>query len=223
MYHATTVIAVALLAWAAVSQAMAYESGGGSYAAMRVSLIFDLLPDSSDITLSTGLGTTELEGHDWDDAWRLGVDFTGQYMLSEGGGPYLAYGLGLFYNRYEVTDGGSEFSGNGYMLQPHIGLGMHAAEWLFLSANVYGEVGLATFDFKSSTFPGGIDESSYNEFIYGYGIYAAADFALGETIVFGARAGWMQQELEGTFDDADLTVESTTDGFFVGALFGVRF
>ncbi|MFW5752786.1 MAG: hypothetical protein ACOCYV_01915 [Planctomycetota bacterium] len=226
MHPLTPLLSITLLAAAAAPTLQAYERNPSGDADMRVALTVDLLPDTSDLTLSTSNDSQEYEDEDWDDAWRVGVDFTSQRLLSEEGGPYLAYGIGLYYNYYNVEsdDSNAELTNEGYMLQPHVGIGMHATEWLFLSGNAYGEIGMATFDYSAENPLGDdIDEESDSEFSYGYGIYGQADFALGEKVVLGARVGWMAQELEGDLEDIDLTIESSTDGLFYGLTAGVRF
>lgn len=185
----------------------------------------DALPDESDLSVSNDLAEGDVDGAEWDDHWRAGVGFGYQALLSEVGGPMLTYGLELGYNRYRTEDDGGEFEGEALIASPYIGIGFHAFEWLFVEGGAFAGIGASRFNYQIGTLD--VDEDSDVALATEYGLRVAATFALGETLLLGARAGWIAQQLEGEFDGddpfGDTTVESDTDGIFYGLLAGLRF
>jgi hypothetical protein len=191
----------------------------------RLYVFFDSLPDESDLELSNDLGNSEVEDQEWEDHWRLGLGVGTQHLFTDAAGPLLTYGVELGLNRYETEDDGESLRGQAVMVSPRVGIGIHALEWLFIEGVAFVGAGASRFSYENDTFD--VDEDSDLEFATEYGIQASASVALAETLLFGLRAGWMAQQLEGEFDgDApvgDTSVESDTRGIHWGIFAGLRF
>ncbi|MDA3960560.1 MAG: hypothetical protein PF961_07200 [Planctomycetota bacterium] len=185
----------------------------------------DILPDDSDLSATNDLGSGDIDGAKWDDHWRAGVGLSAQHLLSEVGGPLLTYGFELGYNRYLADDDESEFTGRALIISPRIGIGFHAFEWLFLEGSAFAGAGVSEFTYRVD--PLSIDETSDLALATEYGLQASATFALAETLLLGARVGWIAQQLEGEFEGdppfVDTTLESDTTGVYYGLLAGLRF
>lgn len=190
----------------------------------RLYLFADVLSDDNDIELESDLGDSSIEDEgEWDDTLRMGVGSMHQYLLADEGGLLLSYGGEFSYTQYEAEGDSDNLEGELYMISPRVGIGMHASEWLFIEATAFAGIGLSSFTYNNEF--GDYDEDSTGDLATEYGLNGTASFALGERVLLGVRAGWMQQNLEGTFEaeNADADFESTTDGFFYGAFVGFRY
>lgn len=188
-------------------------------------IFVDELDDESNVKLKNNLGTMSLEDEKWDDHRRFGFGFMSQRIVGETAGFVLKYGIEIGYTGYGVNNNESDLDGEAIMLSPRIGLGVHVAEWVFIEGVAFGGLGLSQFTYENSTF--GIDEKSEQEIATEYGVQVNAYFALSETLMLGARVGWMSQHLEGTFEggglSGDTDFESDSEGLYYGLMFGLRF
>lgn len=202
---------------------LAGAAGAGAEHDSYIAVFVDVLPDESDLTISTGLFTSTLDDQEWDTSYRIGIEAGGQGLIAEAGGPFAAYALALAYSTYETDDGSEEIEAESIMLTPRVGIGVHAGEFVLLEASGFGGLGGARFDFRNAAL--GIDEESDIEFAYEFGVFGSAAVALGETFLLGARVGWIRQHLEGDFDEGggETEIDSDTEGMFYGGFAGLRF
>ena len=191
----------------------------------RLYIFYDEMDDKSDIVLENNLGSMELEGAEWDAHRRVGFGYGEQKVIGENAGVVLNYGIEVDYTEYETANDTSNLNGEAIMIGPRVGVGTHISEWLFLEGAVFGGVGMSEFTYEHDTY--NIDSKSDRDFAYQYGAQVHAYFAVSETVMLGARAGWAFQHLEGEFDGGAITgdtdFESDSSGVYYGIMMGIRF